>query len=60
MPGIEPILLDQDAHPLRGPGQGRLCILNLGQGWHEQFGGTARYVSTYFTTIPVITSPATV
>ncbi len=50
MPGIEPVLMDpQTNRPIRGPGQGLLC---LAQPWPGQartvFGDHDRYVATYF------------
>ena len=53
MPGIEPVLLDQDAHLLRGPGEGRLCITQPWPGMARTvWGDHPRYVATYFTTYP--------
>lgn len=52
-PGIVPVLVDGDAHPIVGPGEGRLC---LSQPWpgiaRTVWGDHERYVSTYFTTFP--------
>ena len=53
MPGIEPVLLDQDAQLLRGPGEGRLCITQPWPGMARTvWGDHPRYVATYFTTYP--------
>jgi len=53
MPGIFPILVDQDAHEIHGPGQGRLCITHPWPGLARTvWGDHARYVATYFTTYP--------
>jgi len=53
LPGIIPVLLDEDARVIRGPGQGKLC---LGHSWPGQartvWEDHARYVATYFSTFP--------
>ncbi len=53
MPGIHPVLLDQDARVVVGPGEGRLC---LAWPWPGQartvWGDHDRYVGTYFHTFP--------
>ena len=53
MPGIVPVLMDQQDRIVRGPGQGRLC---LAQPWPGQartvWGDHARFVATYFETYP--------
>ena len=52
-PAIVPVLLDDQARPIVGPGEGRLC---LAQPWpglaRTVWGDHARYVATYFTTFP--------
>ncbi|MFT4623712.1 MAG: acetyl-CoA synthetase [Myxococcota bacterium] len=52
-PGILPVLLDDAARPLVGPGEGRLC---LAQPWpglaRTVWGDHERYVATYFTAFP--------
>ena len=50
LPGIEPVLIDPETNrPLRGPGQGHLC---LGHPWPGQartvYGDHERYIATYF------------
>jgi acetyl-CoA synthetase len=52
LPGIEPVLIDPETRrPLRGPGQGHLC---LGHPWPGQartvYGDHERYLATYFST----------
>jgi len=54
LPGIEPILIDPETNgPIRGPGQGHLC---LGYPWPGQartvYGDHPRFVSTYFESYP--------
>ena len=53
LPGQQPVLLDNDGHILRGPGEGKLC---LAQPWPGQartvWGDHERYVSTYFSAYP--------
>ena len=53
LPGIFPVLLDGDAHVIRGPGQGKLCMAHPWPGqartvWEDH----DRYVATYFSTYP--------
>ena len=53
LPGIFPVLLDGDAHEIRGPGQGKLCLAHPFPGqartvWEDH----DRYVATYFSTYP--------
>jgi acetyl-CoA synthetase len=53
LPGIEPLLLDQEANYLRGPGEGRLCLAQPWPGMARTvWGDHARYVATYFATYP--------
>ena len=53
MPGIEPLLLDDDAHEVRGPGLGKLCIRHPWPGMARTvWGDHARYHATYFSTYP--------
>ncbi|MCA9541498.1 MAG: AMP-binding protein, partial [Myxococcales bacterium] len=54
LPGIRPLLINPEtARPLRGPGEGHLC---LSEPWPGQartvFGDHARFVATYFSTYP--------
>jgi acetyl-CoA synthetase len=53
MPGIMPLLVDGDGREIRGPGEGRLCII---QSWPGQartvWGDHPRFVSTYFQMFP--------
>ena len=53
LPGIHPILFDHDGRPVRGPGDGRLCLT---QSWPGQartvWGDHDRFVVTYFRTYP--------
>lgn len=53
LPGINPVLLDGDAHVMRGPAQGKLCLSHPWPGqartvWEDH----DRYVATYFSTYP--------
>jgi acetyl-CoA synthetase len=53
LPGITPVLLDQDGHQILGPGQGKLCLAHSWPGqartvWEDH----ERYVATYFSTYP--------
>ncbi len=53
IPTVVPILLDDEAHRIRGPGAGKLCIEQPWPGMARTvWGDHARYVSTYFTTYP--------
>ena len=53
MVGIEPIILDDDARRIRGPGAGKLCIELPWPGMARTvWGDHARYNATYFTTYP--------
>jgi len=53
LPGIVPVLLDAESRPVRGPGQGELCIE---QPWPGQartvWGDHERFVATYFSAHP--------
>ena len=53
LPAIVPVLLDEQARPILGPGEGRLC---LAQPWpgiaRTVWGDHERYVATYFSTFP--------
>lgn len=52
-PAIVPVLLDNDAHPVVGPGEGRLCLAQPWPGMARTvWGDHARYVATYFSTFP--------
>lgn len=53
LPGIAPVLLDADGYRVRGPGEGRLCLVYPWPGqartvWEDH----DRYVATYFSTFP--------
>jgi acetyl-CoA synthetase len=51
LPGIHPILVDDDNRRLRGPAQGKLCIEFPWPGMARTvWGDHARYVATYFAT----------
>ncbi len=53
MPGIVPLLLDDDDRPVVGPGRGRLCLAQPWPGMARTvWGDHQRYVSTYFSTFP--------
>jgi acetyl-CoA synthetase len=53
LPGVVPVLLDDDARRIRGPGQGKLCIEYPWPGMARTvWGDHDRYVATYFTTYP--------
>ncbi len=53
LPGIQPVLIDDQGHRVRGPGSGRLC---LEQPWPGQartvWGDHPRFVATYFSECP--------
>jgi acetyl-CoA synthetase len=53
LPGIQPLLVDDQGHRVRGPGSGRLC---LEQPWPGQartvWGDHSRFVKTYFSEVP--------
>ena len=53
LPGIQPILVDQNGKTLRGPAEGMLC---LSESWPGQartvWGDHERYFATYFSTFP--------
>ena len=52
-PGIVPVILDGDARPIVGPGEGRLCLAQPWPGMARTvWGDHARYVATYFSTFP--------
>jgi acetyl-CoA synthetase len=53
LPGVEPMVLDAADRPLRGPGEGRLCIEQPWPGMARTvWGDHGRYVQTYFSTFP--------
>jgi len=53
LPGIFPILVDEAAQPIIGPGQGRLCITHPWPGQARTvWGDHERYVATYFSAYP--------
>lgn len=53
LPGILPLLVDQVGKPIRGPGEGRLCLLSPWPGVARTvWGDHNRYVGTYFSTFP--------
>jgi acetyl-CoA synthetase len=53
MPGVFPILLDDQAQRIRGPGEGKLCLELPWPGMARTvWGDHARYVATYFSTYP--------
>jgi acetyl-CoA synthetase len=53
LPGIVPVLLNEEQHVLRGPAEGRLC---LAQPWPGQartvWGDHPRFVDVYFSSFP--------
>ena len=52
-PAIFPVLMDDQHHPIVGPGEGRLCLAHPWPGMARTvFGDHHRYVMTYFTTYP--------
>jgi acetyl-CoA synthetase len=53
LPGVVPVLLDERDRPIRGPGEGRLCIEAPWPGIARTvWGDHDRYVSTYFGLFP--------
>jgi len=53
LPGILPMLMNDEGRPIIGPGQGRLCLAHPWPGQARTvWGDHARYVSTYFETFP--------
>ena len=53
LPGVHPVLVDDQARRLRGPGEGRLCLEWPWPGLARTvWGDHDRYVATYFTTFP--------
>jgi len=53
LPGILPVLLDENARVIRGPGEGRLCIEHSWPGQARTvWGDHQRFVATYFQTFP--------
>ena len=53
LPGIFPVLLDDEGHRIVGPGEGRLCLEHPWPGLARTvWGDHDRYVATYFTTFP--------
>jgi len=53
LPGIKPVIVDADGHPIEGPGSGNLCIA---ESWPGQmrtvYGDHQRFIDTYFKTYP--------
>jgi acetyl-CoA synthetase len=53
LPGIKPVLVHADGVPIRGPGEGLLCMAAPWPGQARTvWGDHARYVATYFSTVP--------
>ena len=53
LPAIVPVLLDEQARPIVGPGEGRLCLAQPWPGMARTvWGDHERYVATYFSTFP--------
>jgi len=53
LPGIAPLLMDDAARVIRGPGRGRLCLADSWPGQARTvWGDHPRFVSTYFATYP--------
>ncbi len=51
LPGIRPVLVDGEGHPLEGAVEGNLCIADSWPGqMRTLYGDHARFVQTYFTT----------
>ena len=53
MPAIVPVIVNDEAQPVVGPGEGRLCLAQPWPGMARTvWGDHERYVSTYFSTFP--------
>jgi acetyl-CoA synthetase len=53
LPGIEPVLVDQNGQELTGPAEGNLCLKTSWPGqMRTVYGDHARFESTYFSTYP--------
>jgi len=51
--GIEPVIVDNDGHPITGPGEGNLCLARAWPGMMRTvFGDHPRFVQTYFSAFP--------
>jgi acetyl-CoA synthetase len=51
LPGVRPIIVDNDGHELHGPCEGNLCLADAWPGMMRTvFGDHARFVQTYFST----------
>ncbi|HUC16206.1 MAG TPA: acetate--CoA ligase [Acetobacteraceae bacterium] len=51
LPGVKPVLVDGEGHPLEGPAEGNLCIADSWPGqMRTVFGDHQRFVQTYFST----------
>jgi acetyl-CoA synthetase len=53
LPGVTPVIVDDQGRRLRGPSEGRLCLESPWPGIARTvWGDHARYVATYFSTYP--------
>jgi acetyl-CoA synthetase len=53
MPGVQPVIVDAEGHPLEGAADGYLCIADSWPGqMRTVFGDHARFIQTYFSTYP--------
>jgi acetyl-CoA synthetase len=53
LPGVQPLLVDREGHPISGPGEGRLCITEPWPGQARTiWGDHERFVQTYFSEFP--------
>ena len=53
MPGIVPALVDKEGHPIDGPGEGNLVLLDSWPGQARTvWGDQERFIQTYFSTYP--------
>ncbi len=53
LPGVLPVLVDEQGHRMVGPGEGRLCLEHPWPGMARTvWGDHDRYVATYFSTYP--------
>jgi acetyl-CoA synthetase len=51
--GVEPVIIDNDGHEVKGPGEGNLCIARAWPGMMRTvFGDHPRFVQTYFSHFP--------
>jgi acetyl-CoA synthetase len=51
--GVEPVIIDNDGHEVKGPGEGNLCIAHAWPGMMRTvFGDHPRFVQTYFSHFP--------